>query len=139
MAAQSPIRGRGAISNATGRFESFTTESFDDGWRTEDPEPEQIRTSVTIETPRKIITRNASPDIGFDRSINAYRGCEHGCIYCFARPTHAYLGHSPGLDFESRLYMKPDAARLLEAELRKPGYQPKMIAMGTEMFENPCL
>jgi DNA repair photolyase len=90
-----------------------------------------LRTSVTIEHPRTIITRNISPDVGFDRSINPYRGCEHGCIYCFARPTHAYHDLSPGIDFESRLFAKPDAAALLRAELAKPGYQVRPIAMGT--------
>ena len=87
--------------------------------------------TVTIETPRSIITRNKSPDIPFDRSVNAYRGCEHGCIYCFARPTHAYLGLSPGLDFESKLFAKPSAAKLLRAELSKRGYTAKPLAMGT--------
>lgn len=126
-----PPPGRGARSNASGRFEPLSREEIDDGWRTSDPEPEQIKTSVTIETPRTIISRNTSPDVGFDRSINAYRGCEHGCIYCFARPTHAYMGLSPGLDFETKLFAKPDAAKLLAAELAKPGYEVKPIAMGT--------
>ena len=126
-----PARGRGALSNESGRYEAHQTEAFDDGWRNEDAEPQQLRTTVTYETPRKIITRNDSPDIGFDRSINAYRGCEHGCIYCFARPTHAYMGLSPGLDFETKLFAKPDAAKLLRAELMARGYRPKPIAMGT--------
>lgn len=99
-------------------------EQVDDG-------PPPLRTTVTIEHPKTIITRNASPDVPFDRSINAYRGCEHGCIYCFARPTHAYHDLSPGLDFESRLFAKPDAPALLRAELAKPGYSPRPIAMGT--------
>ncbi|HXZ68418.1 MAG TPA: radical SAM protein, partial [Alphaproteobacteria bacterium] len=131
MANPTPARGRGALSNASGRYEAHQTEAFDDGWRMEDPEPEQVRTTVTYETPRKIITRNDSPDIGFDRSINPYRGCEHGCIYCFARPTHAYMGLSPGLDFETKLFAKPDAAKLLRAELMAKSYKPKPIAMGT--------
>ncbi|HEV2567543.1 PA0069 family radical SAM protein [Sphingomonas sp.] len=99
------------------------------GWI--DGEPPPLRTSVTVEKPKTIITRNASPDVPFDRSINAYRGCEHGCIYCFARPSHAYHDLSPGLDFETKLFAKPDAAVLLRAELMKPGYSPRPIAMGT--------
>ena len=101
-------RGRGAHSNASGRYEPLARVAFDDGWRTLDELP-PFKTTVTIDSTRKIIARNDSPDIGFDRSINPYRGCEHGCIYCFARPTHAYLGLSPGLDFESRLLVKPEA------------------------------
>jgi DNA repair photolyase len=105
---------------------------FDDGWnRDDDEEPPPLKTEIIRDSTRTIITRNDSPDISFDRSINPYRGCEHGCIYCFARPTHAYLGLSPGLDFESKILVKPDAARLLEAELRKPSYRPAVIAMGT--------
>ncbi len=121
---------RGADINPDSRFHSHTTEGFDDGWDREDDAPPQ-RTHVTTETPRKIITRNASPDIGFDRSINAYRGCEHGCVYCFARPTHAYLGLSPGLDFETQLTVKPNAAALLRRELAAPGYQCRSMALGT--------
>lgn len=123
-------RGRGAVSNASGRFESMSREDFDDGWTELDEAPAPLRTTLTAEKARVIIARNESPDVGFDRSINPYRGCEHGCIYCFARPTHAYMGLSPGLDFESRLYFKPEAARLLERELSKPGYVPEMIHMG---------
>jgi DNA repair photolyase len=125
-------KGRGAVSNRPGRYEPGDRPLEADGWdwREEEDAP-KLQTTVTVDKTRSIIARNKSPDVAFEQSINAYRGCEHGCIYCFARPTHAYLGHSPGLDFESRLYMKPEAARLLEAELRKPGYQPKMIAMGT--------
>jgi DNA repair photolyase len=123
-------RGRGAQSNASGRYEPQTRIAFDDGWRTLDDLP-PFKTEVQIDATRKIITANDSPDIGFDRSINPYRGCEHGCVYCFARPTHAYLGLSPGLDFESKLLVKPDAAELLERELAAPGYQPKVIAIGT--------
>ncbi len=123
-------RGRGAGVNPSGRFEALSRHDFDDGWTTLEELP-PFKTEVQVEKPRTIITRNDSPDIGFDRSINPYRGCEHGCIYCFARPTHSYMGLSAGLDFESRLFAKPDAARLLEKELAKPGYQPKTIAIGT--------
>ncbi|RTL55379.1 MAG: PA0069 family radical SAM protein [Bradyrhizobiaceae bacterium] len=123
-------RGRGAQSNASGRFEAEARVAFDDGWQSLDELP-PFKTQVAIDTARKVITRNDSPDIGFDRSINPYRGCEHGCIYCFARPTHAYLGLSPGLDFESHLYIKPDAPQLLEKELSAPGYEPRLIAIGT--------
>ena len=125
-----PIRGRGARSNASGRFESDTVEAFDDGWTTDDAEPAQFRTTVTAEQARVIISRNDSPDIGFSASINPYRGCEHGCIYCYARPAHAFMGLSPGLDFESKLFFKPDAAILLEAELRNPRYKPERIHIG---------
>jgi DNA repair photolyase len=123
-------RGRGAHSNASGRYEPLARVAFDDGWeKLEDLPP--FKTSVTADATRKIITRNDSPDISFDRSINPYRGCEHGCVYCFARPTHAFLGLSPGLDFESKLFMKPNAPELLERELSAPGYTPKVIAIGT--------
>src|SRR5499425_3399996 len=123
-------RGRGAQSNASGRYEPLARVAFDDGWRTlEDLPP--FATTVTEERARKIITRNESPDISFDRSINPYRGCEHVCVYCFARPSHAYMGLSPGLDFESRLFVKPDAPDLLERELSAPGYEPRVIAIGT--------
>ncbi|HEX2655363.1 MAG TPA: PA0069 family radical SAM protein [Xanthobacteraceae bacterium] len=123
-------RGRGAQSNASGRYEAIARVAFDDGWQSlEDLPP--FTTSVGIDASRKVITRNDSPDIGFDRSINPYRGCEHGCIYCFARPTHAYLGLSPGLDFESKLFMKPDAPEQLERELAAPSYEPRLIAIGT--------
>jgi DNA repair photolyase len=122
--------GRGAQTNATGRFEPKVAIAFDDGWQSiEDLPP--FRTEVAIDAARKVITRNTSPDIPFDRSINPYRGCEHGCVYCFARPTHAYLGLSPGLDFESKLYMKPDAPELLERELSARTYTPRTIAIGT--------
>ena len=123
-------RGRGAQSNASGRYEAEARVVFDDGWQSLDELP-AFKTSVEIDTARKVITRNDSPDIGFDRSINPYRGCEHGCVYCFARPTHAYLGLSPGLDFESRLYAKPDAPAMLAKELAAPDYEPRMIAIGT--------
>jgi DNA repair photolyase len=123
-------RGRGAHSNASGRYEPLARVVFDDGWeKIEDLTP--FKTTVTVDATRKIITRNESPDISFDRSINPYRGCEHGCVYCFARPTHAFLGLSPGLDFESKLFMKPSAPELLERELSAPGYVPKVIAIGT--------
>jgi DNA repair photolyase len=123
-------RGRGAQSNASGRYEPTARVRFDDGWQNLEDLPE-FKTTVSIDATRRIITRNESPDISFDRSINPYRGCEHGCIYCFARPTHAYLGLSPGLDFESKLFAKPDAPRLLERELSDPKYSPRTIAIGT--------
>ncbi|MGU3538529.1 PA0069 family radical SAM protein [Methylobacterium sp. A54F] len=122
-------RGRGATANPTGRFEAARREAFDDGWTAD--APARLRTQVTLERARGIITRNDSPDIPFDRSINPYRGCEHGCVYCFARPNHAYVGLSPGLDFETRLFAKADAPRLLERELSAPGYRPLTIALGT--------
>ena len=123
-------RGRGAQSNASGRYEAEARVAFDDGWQSlEDLPP--FKTTIAVDTSRKVITRNESPDIGFDRSINPSRGCEHGCVYCFARPTHAYLGLSPGLDFESKLFVKPDAPALLEKELAAAGYEPRMIAIGT--------
>ena len=123
-------RGRGAGLNPSGRFEPLQRETFDDGWQTLEELP-PFKTEVQVEKPRTAITRNESPDIPFDRSINPYRGCEHGCIYCFARPTHAYMGLSAGLDFEAKLFAKPDAAKLLERELAKPGYKPRVIAIGT--------
>jgi DNA repair photolyase len=128
-------KGRGAVSNPTGRYEGAVRVATDDGWAhgtgpdADDLPP--LRTHVARDASRTIISRNESPDIPFTQSINPYRGCEHGCVYCYARPTHAYLGLSPGLDFESRLFAKPDAAKLLEAELRKPGYRPMAIALGT--------
>src|SRR5712692_4915001 len=123
-------RGRGAQSNASGRFEAEARVAFDDGWQSLDELP-PFKTTVAVDTARKVISRNDSPDIGFDRSINPYRGCEHGCVYCFARPTHAYLGLSPGLDFETKLFVKPEAPELLERELSAPNYQPRTIAIGT--------
>lgn len=123
-------RGRAAGINPSGRYEAISRHVFDDGWNTLEELP-PFKTEVQIEKPRTIITRNDSPDIPFDRSINPYRGCEHGCVYCFARPTHAYMGLSAGLDFEAKLFAKPDAARLLERELAKPGYEAKTIAIGT--------
>jgi DNA repair photolyase len=123
-------RGRGTLSNASGRYEPIARIAFDDGWQSLEELP-PFKTIVQADATRKVITRNDSPDISFDRSINPYRGCEHGCVYCFARPTHAYLGLSPGLDFESRLFMKPDAAQLLERELSASSYSPRTIAIGT--------
>lgn len=123
-------RGRGALTNDSGRFEPTSRVQIDDGWDIDNQLP-PLRTEVTTETARTILTRNTSPDIPFDRSINPYRGCEHGCVYCFARPTHAYMGLSAGLDFESRLFAKPNAATLLAKELSRAGYEPAPIAMGT--------
>ncbi len=123
-------RGRGAQTNPSGRFEAKKRQAWDDGWESLAELP-AIRTDVQDEQAKRIITRNASPDISFDRSINPYRGCEHGCAYCYARPSHAFMGLSPGLDFETRLFAKPDAAALLESELAEPGYRPATIAMGT--------
>jgi DNA repair photolyase len=123
-------RGRGAQSNASGRYEPMARVPLDDGWQSLEELP-PFKTTVAIDSTRKIITRNESPDISFDRSINPYRGCEHGCIYCFARPTHAYLGLSPGLDFESKLFVKPEAPELLERELAAAKYTPRTIAIGT--------
>ena len=155
------LRGRGAVSNAVGRYEKQTRVLLDDGWprsaglpsvseassgatikratlnsewdgwTPEDDAPPPLRTEVITDTTRSIISSNKSPDLSFNQSINPYRGCEHGCVYCFARPTHAYLGMSPGGDFESRLFAKPNAAALLAKELSAPGYVPGVIAMGT--------
>jgi len=124
-------RGRGALSNVEGRYESLRVEAVDDGWGSLDESPPPVTTTVSLDHARSIISRNESPDVPFDQSINPYRGCEHGCIYCYARPSHAWLGLSPGLDFESRLYAKPDAARLLAQELARPGYRPSPIALGS--------
>jgi DNA repair photolyase len=124
------LHGRGALSNASGRYERQARVLIDDGWDIEEELP-PLKTELLRDTARTIITRNNSPDISFEQSINPYRGCEHGCIYCFARPTHAYMGLSPGADFESRLFAKPNAAELLAKELSAPGYVPKVIAMGT--------
>jgi DNA repair photolyase len=123
-------RGRGAISNASGRFEADVRVAFDDGWDATEERP-PLPTRVHEDAARTIITRNDSPDISFDRSINPYRGCEHGCIYCYARPSHCYLGHSAGLEFETEIYVKPNAAVLLEKELAAPGYAPATMALGT--------
>jgi len=124
------LQPRGALTNPEGRFETYTTRTEDDGWwREEDLPP--LRTTVSEDSTRTIIARNDSPDIGFDRSINPYRGCEHGCVYCYARPSHNFLGLSAGADFETKLFAKPQAGRLLEAELRKKGYSPAPIGLGT--------
>jgi len=128
--ADSRRRGRAAGLNPAGRFEAINRHVFDDGWQTLDDLP-SFKTDVTVETPRSIITRNQSPDISFDRSINPYRGCEHGCVYCFARPTHSYMGLSAGLDFETKLFAKPNAAKLLRKELAVPNYEVRSLAMGT--------
>ena len=127
------VRGRGALSNRSGRHESWSRENIDDGWGSLDDALEEIESTATtleIDSARRIIARNESPDVPFDRSINPYRGCEHGCIYCYARPTHARLGLSPGRDFETRLFYKPDAVALLRRELGARGYRPAPIALG---------
>ncbi len=123
-------RGRGARSNASGRYEPLARELFDDGWQSLEEIP-ALRTTVTAEVARSAITTNTSPDLNFERSVNAYRGCEHGCSYCYARPSHANMGLSPGLDFESKLFAKTNVAEILRGELLKKGYQPKTIALGT--------
>jgi DNA repair photolyase len=129
------LHGRGARTNASGRFERFATEAFDDGWGAGEITPSE--TIVTPELARTIISTNNSPDISFDQSINPYRGCEHGCIYCYARPNHAYVGLSPGLDFETKLFVKANAAELLEAEFAKPSYRPRTIMLGgvTDIYQ----
>jgi DNA repair photolyase len=126
-----PLKGRGATANPEGRFESVTREAFDDGWERADDAAQPLATVVTEERAKSIIARNDSPDIPFTQSINPYRGCEHGCVYCYARPSHAFLNLSPGLDFETRLFAKVNAAELLRAELGKPGYVCEAIALGT--------
>ena len=126
----SKVSGRGARSNASGRFEALTVETMDDGWTQEDTDCPPLRTTLAVENARTIITRNTSPDIQFDRSINPYRGCEHGCTYCYARPAHAYMGLSPGIDFESKLFFKPDAPTLLRKELNAPRYRCQPIHIG---------
>jgi len=133
-------KGRGAVTNLQGRYETLGREAFDDGWTEENEESGPVvRTQVFEEQARSILTRNASPDVPFDVSLNPYRGCEHGCIYCFARPTHSYLGLSPGLDFESRIYAKVNAPDLLRRELARPSYVPESIALGvnTDAYQ-PC-
>jgi len=121
---------RGARSFVQGRFESVAREAFDDGWTPEERDQRELKTTVTIERARSIVSHNDSPDVGFSQSINPYRGCEHGCIYCYARPSHAYLELSPGLDFETKLFAKTNAAERLREELAKPGYRPSTIALG---------
>lgn len=126
--------GRGAIGNPPVRFDTRTSEAFDDGWSTLEAEVgdlPKLETTLTRDATKSVIAWNKSPDLGFDRAVNPYRGCEHGCIYCYARPTHAYLGYSPGLDFETKLIYKPDIGELLEKELRKPGYVPRTMALGS--------
>ena len=125
-----PIKGRGALSNAEDRYRERVHEALDDGWWRE-PDGSRLSTSVMIDKSRSVITANRSPDLPFDQSINPYRGCEHGCVYCYARPTHAYLGLSPGLDFETKILVKPDAPALLRDELSRRGYRCRVIAMGT--------
>ena len=122
---------RGALSSIPGRFEILERQACDDGWRTDDEAPPELKTTVTEERARSIISTNDSPDVSFEQSINAYRGCEHGCVYCYARPSHAYLELSPGLDFESKLFAKTNAAELLKEALAKPGYAVKPLAFGT--------
>ena len=124
------LHGRGSTSNFSGRYEALQREVFDDGWGTIDASAERLVTTLEVDHSHQIITYNSSPDIPFDRSINLYRGCEHGCIYCFARPSHAWFGLSPGQDFESRLFYKPDAARVLRRELGARRYHPATIALG---------
>ncbi len=132
------VTARGALGNQVGRFEGYQREAFDDGWPGES-EPRLLRTEVRLERPRSAITYNRSPDLPFDRSINPYRGCEHGCIYCFARPTHAYLNLSPGLDFEARLIARPGLGAVLDRELRAKSYRPAAIAIGTNTDPyQPC-
>jgi DNA repair photolyase len=126
-----PLKGRGAVRNLPGRFERVTREPFDDGWTDRDEKPAALRTVVTPDPARTILTRNDSPDIPYEVSINPYKGCEHGCVYCFARPTHSFLDLSPGLDFESRIFSKPHAPELLRQALRKPSYVAQPIAIGS--------
>jgi DNA repair photolyase len=131
-------RGRSSRSNGAGRFERLQIEAFDDGWSgAEEDVSSCVETTLTAENAKTIISRNESPDLGFDRSVNPYRGCEHGCVYCFARPSHAHIGLSPGLDFETKLFYKPNAAELLRAELSKPGYAPARVQLGanTDCFQ----
>jgi DNA repair photolyase len=132
-------KGRGAVSNMQGRYEVNAREAYDDGWEREEDEPAPWKTQVTDEYCKSILSRNASPDLPFSVSLNPYRGCEHGCIYCFARPTHSYLGLSPGMDFESKIFAKVNAPEMLRRELAKPGYEPQSIALGvnTDAYQ-PC-
>ncbi len=127
---QDPRYLRGARSFLQGRFETAARERVDDGWTPGEPDSRELKTHVTLERARSIVSHNDSPDVGFSQSINPYRGCEHGCIYCYARPSHAYLELSPGLDFETQLFAKTNAAELLRKELSKPGYAPSPIALG---------
>jgi DNA repair photolyase len=127
---KTPLKGRGSLSNPAGRFDRTGIEAVDDGWVQEEA-PESVATSVQPDRAKGVITTNDSPDIGFEQSINPYRGCEHGCIYCYARPSHAYMGLSSGLDFETKLFYKHDAAKVLEAELSHPRYVCKQIMLGS--------
>jgi DNA repair photolyase len=131
------IKGRGATQNESGRFESLARENVDDGWEHGEEDPQRLKTTLAIDKSRKVINFNQSPDLPFDRSINPYRGCEHGCVYCYARPSHAYLGLSPGLDFESRIFYKPDAAACLRSELARSGYEcaPIMLGANTDAYQ----
>ncbi len=129
-ASHPPKKGRGAVSNRTGRFEAWEREAVEDGWEYPEAEDGTPRTELIRDDSRSIISYNSSPDVPFDRSVNPYRGCEHGCVYCFARPSHAYLGLSPGLDFETRILFKPDAPELLRQELAKKSYRCATIALG---------
>lgn len=129
-----PRNGRGATVNPPPRFDAKSSSPFDDGWETltaDFADLPKLETTLLRDSSRSVISWNQSPDLGFDRAVNPYRGCEHGCVYCYARPTHAYLGYSPGLDFESKLLFKPDVASLLEKELRRPGYVPRTLALGS--------
>jgi len=139
VAPPSARKGRGAVSNLQGRYDVNGREAVDDGWARDAEDAAPVRTVVTDEIAKTILSRNTSPDIPFSVSLNPYRGCEHGCIYCFARPTHSYLGLSPGLDFESRLFAKVNAPELLRRELARPGYVPEHIAIGvnTDAYQ-PC-
>ncbi len=130
-------KGRGAAGNATGRYEHQSRHAVDDGWDLPEDDLPPFRTTVSEETARSAITRNDSPDVPFDRSINTYRGCEHGCVYCYARPMHAYVGLSPGLDFESRLFAKANVVEVLQCELAKPGYRcaPVMLGAATDPYQ----
>lgn len=125
-----PRKGRGAVSNRSGRYDSSDRQRIDDGWHRDNEDEPSLQTTVTADAARSVLTRNNSPDIGFDRSINPYRGCEHGCVYCFARPSHSWLGLSAGLDFETRLFAKHDAAALLTREFARPGYRCDVVALG---------
>ena len=123
--------GRGAVSNPASRYDHENTAAFEDGWDLPSVELPPLETVLVRDATRSAISWNNSPDLGFDRAVNPYRGCEHGCIYCYARPSHAYLGYSPGLDFETRIVFKPEVAALLEQELSKPGYMPKSLVLGS--------
>lgn len=125
-----PLRGRGAVTNPDGRFETMRSDAFDDGWDSRADFPDRIATTVRPEIVRRLISRNDSPDIPFDQSINPYRGCEHGCIYCYARPSHAYVGLSSGIDFETQIFAKKNGPEVLERELRNPRYVPRVISIG---------